>query len=730
MSLSQLMDQVDQGLLRTKTMPAWDEIPSLLEIERRFRRNSQGRSYFVDNLPGELLAKAPAMAKIFFSGICKEIIFQKEPLLHKGGFLVPAYKKGDPTDPTNYRSLFVSSVVGKAVHGMFREKIAAAFLKQRLPFQIGGLKEQNITQATHALQIFHRNALRDHDSVAILFVDVSNAFYCLVRQHIVQGRADQRTPRQLFQQLKLPDEATQDFELLFETPDAVSGAELSPFVKEMFQEFYESTWFKLKGDKQIVNTRRGSRPGDSMADICFSYAFTKIIPSIAIPWNGKCTPFPLQGPITMLDVLMPLWADDLALAIRAPDPELLIQQLKAVSGELFDGLISAGLTPNFRAGKTEVLLDIRGQGSLAMRRTLHSAEHKLIIPSRFEDYKLQSVGTYKHLGTWLQVGAGLARDVQTKFAAAHSLLTKYKNQIFTNRKLPLIQKKRLFESLVLSTIVYNAAIWRHRNMRQAAQIESSFTKLYKRIAAMHFGHIALDWGRTKVIEEYGLPSHEEILCQARLRYLEQLTRIGEPQLWALLQEDEQWRRQVFEDLDWARVYCDDFPDFDCNPQDWDRLLEWIKASPVRWKRLLKKMMARCASARAITFHWKTWHAVLMVEVIKDGYAQKPRNQCHECMHYCLKRRKVYSRRAFLAAHAFKCHARVNKVRLYVQGTGCEACLKEYDSYTDLVSHVKRSKKCLAFYTDRGDVVEQQPGVNSKVGRGAKMSARRGRCLAC
>ena len=736
MSLNQLMDQVDQASSRTKTLPAWDEIPSLFEIERRLRRNSQGRSYFVDNLPGELLAKAPAaMAKIFFSGICKEIIFQKEPLLHKGGFLVPAYKKGDPTDPTNYRSLFVSSVIGKAVHGIFREKIAAAFMKQRLPFQIGGLKEQNITQATHALQIFHRNALREHDSVAILFVDVSNAFYCLVRQHIVHGRADTRTPRQLFQQLKLPEEAIQDFELLFETPDAVSGADLSPFVKEMFQEFYESTWFKLKGDRQVVNTRRGSRPGDSMADICFSYALTKIIhevldkvrvafPSIAIPWNGKCTPFPLQGPTTLLDVLMPIWADDLALAIRAPDPELLIQQLKAVSGELFDGLISAGLTPNFRAGKTEVLLDIRGQGSLAMRRTLHFAEQQLTIPSKFADYQLQCVGTYKHLGTWLQVGAGLVRDVQTKFAAAHSLLTQYKNQIFTNRKLPLIQKKRLFDSLVLSTIVYNAAIWRPRNKRQAAQIESSFTKLYKRIAAMHFGPIALDWGRTKVLDEYGLPSHEEILCQARLRYLEQLTRVGEPQLWALLQEDEQWRRQVFADLDWIRLYCADFPVFVCTPPDWDRLLEWIRASPIRWKRMLKSVMARCASARTITFHWKTWHSVIMVEVIKDGYAQQPQNQCRECMHYCLRCKKVFSRRAFLAVHAFKCHARVNRARLYVQGTGCEACLKEYDSYTDLVNHVKRSKSCLTFYADRGNVVEQQPGVNSRAANKNKKPLKR------
>ena len=73
---------------------------------------------------------------------------------------------------------------------------------------------------------------------------------------------------------------------------------------------------------------------------------------------------------------------------------------------------------------------------------------------------------------------------------------------------------------------------------------------------------------------------------------------------------------------------------------------------------------------------------------------------------------------------FKCHARVNRARLYVQGTGCEACLKEYDSYTDLVNHVKRSKSCLTFYADRGNVVEQQPGVNSRAANKNKKPLKR------
>ena len=50
-------------------------------------------------------------------------------LVYKGGRLVPVYKKGDPKECCNYRSLFVSSVVGKALHSIFRQELGPHFDK-------------------------------------------------------------------------------------------------------------------------------------------------------------------------------------------------------------------------------------------------------------------------------------------------------------------------------------------------------------------------------------------------------------------------------------------------------------------------------------------------------------------------------------------------------------------------------------------------------------------------
>ena len=131
-------------------------------------------------------------------------------LVYKGGRLVPVYKKGDPKECCNYRSLFVSSVVGKALHSIFRQELGPHFDKVRAPLQIGGIRVQSIAQATHCLQLLHWQAIDQHASVAFLFVDIQNAFYRLVRRHMTET-PDQRGAKELFDTLGLPPDAYEDF---------------------------------------------------------------------------------------------------------------------------------------------------------------------------------------------------------------------------------------------------------------------------------------------------------------------------------------------------------------------------------------------------------------------------------------------------------------------------------------------------------------------------------------
>lgn len=511
---------------------------------------------------------------------------------------------------------------------------------------------------------------------------------------------------------------------MVQQPAAMECSEAPDFLKALFREFYATTWFRLKTDDVVVQTRRGSRPGDSFADLCFSFALQKIMegincqihasyPEIGPLWDGHNSPVRGNGQLQRLGIVAPVWADDLALAFSHPAAEVLLEQAQQIASIVFDGFVAAGLKPNFKTGKTEILLDLRGPGSLPVRRELVHLDHIITIPSRFSGYAVRAVGAYKHLGSWIQVGSGIARDLSTKFAAAHNLITQYRNQVFANKKLPLSRKLQLFQMMVVSTIVHNAALWTPRNKRQRQQLQASFVRLYKRLGVLHFGFEAQRWPLPKLLNSLDLPDPEITVRQARLRYLEQTCRTGQPHLWAVLQEDREWWSTIQQDIAWLCNHC---PEILCegkNLAEWSDLAEYLRAHPKAWKGHIKRAVHRHVTSRKLDEHWQEWQGVIMQEVIEAGFGYKAMAASPRQPFYCLKCQKVFQRRADLAVHAFKKHDRINPARKYVQGRQCEKCLKHYATYPDLVNHVKRSLHCMNFYISRGTVVPRQPGVNSR-----------------
>ena len=268
-------DQLDQ---REKATPAWSDLPTIFQIERQFRRTKKNRAYFLDGIPGDILHMAPAtMASLYFPLMLKQVACQREAFVFKGGFLVPAFKRGDPGRCENYRSLFVSSPIAKALHAVYRKTLVTTFESDRLPLQLGGVPGFSITQPAHILRLHQSVAHQTGRSFAVLFVDVSNAFYSLIRRHIVGSVADTRNAYALFSDLRLPEDAWIEFEQLLALGPAIEASEVDAFTKAMFRQFYENTWFQMRGSEKIVHSRRGSRPGDTFADLCFGFAMAKIL---------------------------------------------------------------------------------------------------------------------------------------------------------------------------------------------------------------------------------------------------------------------------------------------------------------------------------------------------------------------------------------------------------------------------------------------------------------------
>ena len=479
-------------------------------------------------------------------------------------------------------------------------------------------------------------------------------------------------------------------------PAAIDSSSAPDRVKLLFQEFYRNTWFVVRNDPAVVQTRRGSRPGDSFADLCFSFALTKILqsainevkdvyPELSIGWDGQARPFAIGPETHQLDPLMPIWADDVAVAMEDYEALGLLQKASKVS---------------------QIILD----------RLLVQNDHLLHVASRYGSLALHIVGAYRHLGTWLQAGGGVQQDVLTRFAMAHDTLTRFRPQIFANRGLGYQQKKNFFTSLVMSTIVFNSAVWTPRNHRQHAAIEHAFFRLYRRFAVLHFGKSAIQWRADRLYRTLAMPKPPVALIVARLRYLSQLLHSAQPHTWAMLQRNPQWYSQLQADVAWFDQFCPEKGLLDSFKDSWDEFAQRVGEHPTRWKNWLRAAMARHISSQKLEYEWHWWHGEIMKEFLLQGYQCLTR-PCHtESAHFCLKCRRTFARRSDLAVHSFKVHQRLRHVRLFVVGEQCEHCLKIFDQHANLLNHVHNNEQCRLFYQHRDVRVEAQPGVNSRVAR--------------
>ena len=81
------------------------------------------------------------MAKILTPLLAKATWHMREPLTWKGGLLIPLFKgKGSPSEPSAYRSIFLSDVCAKVHHAHVRKGLADIWMDNDDLIQMGGKK--------------------------------------------------------------------------------------------------------------------------------------------------------------------------------------------------------------------------------------------------------------------------------------------------------------------------------------------------------------------------------------------------------------------------------------------------------------------------------------------------------------------------------------------------------------------------------------------------------------
>ena len=370
------------------------------------------------------------------------------------------------------------------------------------------------------------------------------------------------------------------------------------------------------------------------------------------------------------------------------------------------------MAPNFKEGKTEAILDLHGKGSHTQLRELIHQDMFLDLGSDIITSPLRIVDRYRHLGTWLTTGMKLIYDLKSKFAIAHTTITKYRTAIFGNPALALQRKIQLFRSLVVSAIIFNIGAWHSLRPVEYRHFIAGFYRLYRRLAILQFGNTAMPWSHDKLCYSLGIEPPFVYLAIGRLRFVQQLIRDGQPQLWGLLQQSDTWWDLLYAHFDWLLLRI---PHFTCpHPRtDWAEFANVLSRPGNYWKNILRKAQFFEIQYHALRYEWNAWHLATLQRLTEVYCLPDAAALLQHETDFCLRCRQTFARPAAWAVHAFKKHQRVTSARLYASGTQCSACLKQYANYPALVNHLRYSVRCLQHLQTTGPPMTPEPGLNSR-----------------
>ncbi|CAE7471111.1 unnamed protein product [Symbiodinium sp. CCMP2592] len=522
-----------------------EDVPTRTHIESSMRKTPCGKAAGKDNVPPDLLHHfASELSLPVYRLALKAFFRQTEPLQWKGGELFHVWKrKGSALDCSSYRAILVSSTLGKAVHGAFREKTGAVFDRAAAPLQLGGRRGCPVQLVVQAARLFQQACTARRQSSALIFVDLKEAFHRVARPLVHGGEVGSEHLAAVVTALGLSEDVVPQLQHYAQSASRFRTAGASEWSSAMLAEFGRDTWFCHGQGEGTATVTSGTRPGDNLADVLFSMLFASILTnlrtafrdaglSVSIPWSDDLlcaapgTPLPDQEGETArpIDVT---WMDDLALLVTSDKAEDLPRRAILVATATITECIKATLLPNLAAGKTEAVLCLYGKNSRRTAATVfQGGEPSLQLESQvWPQARLRLVSLYRHVGGLIQAGGGHTKELRSRIGAAWQNFRTHKRLVFG--AWPQCDQNTI--DRLHNVLVHMARMMLRPRFRfeQALHLSAGYALAHARI----------------------LPASDTVHLE-RLRQLRAAVSQATPELWALLHWEGSWLRDAQASLDW------------------------------------------------------------------------------------------------------------------------------------------------------------------------------------
>ena len=689
--LHQCAQQQHEARTELPLMLSLHDLPTRVEVEQMCKLAKQGKAPGLDGTRAEQLQEMMIWhSDVFYQLLFKIWIVSAEPIQFKGGYICSIAKKQGTLTAKGMRGIMLLDVLGKLHHALLRRKLLPWASSNKLPTQFGGFKGQQTVFASLLLRTYSRVVEAKRISMATIFVDVKNAFHCLLRQHAFA--TTDRLPDGLRTVLDAEGLDVESLEANI-ARHASSFENVPAVTARLVRDAHCNTWFTCPGAAGCYETTRGSRPGSPIADIAYNILMSSLLKSL----QDRLHQLPLlQQANSFLNCPSPTiaWVDDIALplpCLQAGDLERLLQQAMAVVHQTFR---SFGLRLNCSAGKTEAIVQFRGTDAAACRRERFIDGFGILDIPEYEP--LHIVTHYTHLGIVVAQSCDLQKDIRFKLGKASSAFRSMSKTIFLNRRMPVNIRLKLLDTLVLPILFYGSGAWPLLSTRQAASLSSTITRWQRQIAGEGF------WKDEQIADaefraRWRIPPLAVRLAKHRLLFLLQLHRHGPRIVWEWITAEDEFCRAPWLDairhaLTWLGSMIEDLKDRTWSCAD---ILQWTSLAPSSMPNQIRRAVARFLTQEETIHHVARMHREIRDLCQHHGVVfdnvEAPLDplpdlfQCSLCV-------RAFSTIQGLNAHKWRQHGAISEERRFVYSGVCECCRKCFWTSQRLQQHLCYSKR--------------------------------------
>ncbi|CAE7786256.1 unnamed protein product [Symbiodinium sp. CCMP2456] len=579
-------------------------LPSLGDVEQTLRSLTSRKAPGLDAIPSELLKAAPGpTAAAVHSLFLKSMLTLRQPLQWNGGILFECWKRsGSQSDPAMYRSLYVSSMLGKTYHKLLRNKVQSEVDAGLHSFHLGARRGTPVSMPSLYILAHIRKCAKKGISSSILFLDTHAAYYRIIRQLALGHLHNDTEVLQVFKRFSLEPSDVHELMDEINAGGMLRDAHVDPAIRHTVKDMHRRCWFVSAysaGDK-LCSTAAGSRPGESWADIVYAFVYSRVLHRIGENARGEGLLDVVhtdlsEGPYADEQSGIPqeegdaTWADDSAWPVSGDTPLGLLNKTRRLCSLVLSSCYQHGMQPNLRPNKTSVIFALRGQGKVAARQRIFGhAKATLRLPDL--DKEVPVALQYKHLGGIVDCRNTMAAEAKRRLGIAATAFKQGQDLLYLNVTIKLQVRMQLFAATVGATF-HNLAQWIPSGQDWDI-LSGGYTRLLRRLLAKEFpGETALRIPPALVHIISGSWTLELLARRARLSLLGSLARAAPDLLWGALQEEQTWLAVIREDLQWlVDKAADDWPKLHGAAwPEWRTLFvnanDWVKR---RTKRRLKE----------------------------------------------------------------------------------------------------------------------------------------------